>query len=42
MPSHSVSIQAIETERYEVIDQKTGETLECGVFVHFKLFLFIL
>ncbi|XP_062116783.1 uncharacterized protein LOC133830748 isoform X3 [Humulus lupulus] len=28
MPSHSVSIRAIETERYEVLDQKTGETLE--------------
>ncbi|KAM6569423.1 hypothetical protein CsatB_017408 [Cannabis sativa] len=28
MPSHSVSIRAIETEMYDVIDQKTGKTLE--------------
>lgn len=28
MPSRSVSIRAIETERYKVIDQQTEEILE--------------
>lgn len=28
MPSHLVSIRAIETEKYKVIDQDTEETLE--------------
>jgi hypothetical protein len=28
MPSHSVSIRAIENVRYEVIDQRNDEVLE--------------